>query len=415
MRSFVEESRFFGKQNPEELARTYGTPLYVYNEEILRDRMRTVAGLITKYPYTVNYSMKANSNTAILKIALEEGLSCDAMSEGEIRMLERVHFPYERIFYVPNNVSDTEMEYAVERNIMVSLDSLDQLDLFGKRFPGRECSVRINPGVGAGHHEKVITAGKHTKFAISMEDIGEAKEIAKRHDLKIVGINQHVGSLFMEIDPYVAAVENLLAASKHFPDLKLIDFGGGFGTPYHKLDGEGNFPMQDLHDALEPVLDDFVKEYGYAPLFKSEPGRFCVAEGAVILGRVYAKKSNAGVNYLGTDVGMNVLARPSLYDAWHDIEILRNGKAYTDGEYEKITVVGNICESGDKLATDRMMPVSQNGDLICVLDAGAYGYSMCYTYNARPRPAEVMIMADGSCRVIRRKETFEDLMALFTD
>ncbi|MCR5267598.1 MAG: diaminopimelate decarboxylase [Lachnospiraceae bacterium] len=411
MRSFVAESRFFEGVDPEELAKTYQTPLYVYNEAILRDRMRAVAGMITKYPYTANYSMKANSNTAIMKIALEEGLNFDAMSVGEIRLLEHIGCPYERIFFVPNNVSDEEMRYAAERGIMVSLDSLDQLSRFGELFPGAECSVRINPGVGAGHHEKVITAGKHTKFAVSMDDICEVHEIAKKHGLKIVGLNQHVGSQFMEIDPYVQAVKNLLNVALDFPGLKLIDFGGGLGTPYHKLDGENPFPIADLHDALEPVLDDFVKKYGSAPLFKSEPGRYCVAESSVILGRAYARKSNAGVEYLGTDIGMNILARPTLYDAWHDIEILRDGKPVTEGETEEITVTGNICESGDKLAKDRTLPVSKDGDLVCVLDAGAYGYCMSYNYNTRPRPAEVMISADGNYRLIRRRETFEDMTA----
>ena len=415
MRSFVGESNFFAGVDPEKLTEEFGTPLYVYNEAILRDRMHAVAGLITKYPYTANYSMKANSNTAILKIAMEEGLNCDAMSEGEIRLLERVNFPYERIFFVPNNVSDEEMKYAYERGIMISLDSLDQLNRFGELFPGAKCSVRINPGVGAGHHKKVVTAGKDTKFAVSMDEIDEVGVIAKRHGLHIIGLNQHVGSLFMDIDPYVAATENLLQVALRFPGLELIDFGGGIGTPYHKLDGEEAFPIAKLHDALEPVLDRFVAEYGYAPLFKSEPGRYCVAEGSVILGRAYARKTNAGVRYLGTDIGMNVLARPSLYDAWHDVEILRAGKPVTEGETEEITVTGNICESGDVIAKNRTLPVSKDGDLVCVLDTGAYGYSMSYTYNTRPRAAEVMINKDGSYRLIRRKETFEDLMALLCD
>lgn len=415
MRSFTEESNFFASVDPEELAERFGTPLYVYNESILRDRMRSVMGMITKYPYTVNYSMKANSNLALLKIAKEEGLNCDAMSEGELRLLQLAGFPAERIFFVPNNVSDEEMKFAADNGIMVSLDSLDQLDRYGTLFPGTECCVRINPGIGAGHHKKVITAGKHTKFAVALDDVETVHEIAKKHDLKIVGLNQHVGSLFMQIDPYVAAVKSILDVALEFPDLKLIDFGGGIGTPYHKLTGEEAFPMLDLHDALEPVLDEFVSAYGYAPLFKSEPGRYCVAESAVILGRVYARKTNAGVRYLGTDVGMNVLARPSLYDSWHDIEILRNGKSITTGETEEITVTGNICESGDVLAKDRTLPVAKDGDLICVLDAGAYGYSMAYTYNTRVRPAEVLLSANGSVRLIRRRETFEDLIALQCD
>lgn len=412
MISVVQETQFFNGIDPEQLAGEFGTPLYVYNESVLRSRMREVAGMVTKYPYTANYSIKANSNPAILKIALEEGLNCDAMSVGELRLLEMVNFPDERIFFVPNNVSDDEMRYAVEHGIMVSLDSLDQLNRFGELFTGAECSVRINPGVGAGHHKKVVTAGKDTKFAVALDDVKAVHEIAARHGLKIVGVNQHVGSQFMTTGPYILAVQNLLEAAKGFRDLKFIDFGGGLGIPYHKLDNEEPFPIGALHDELEKVLDAFVADYGYAPLFKSEPGRYCVAESSVILGRAYARKSNAGVKYLGTDIGMNVLARPSLYDSWHDIEILRNGRSVTDGETEVITVTGNICESGDVLARDRTLPVSKDGDLVCVLDAGAYGYSMSYTYNTRPRPAEVLICGDGSYRLIRRRETFEDLVSL---
>ena len=161
--------------------------------------MKKVTKMITKYPYTANYSIKANSNATILKIALEEGLNADAMSVGELRLLELVKFPKERIFFVPNNVSDEEMKYAMDHGIMISLDSLDQLNRFGELFPGAECCVRINPGVGAGHHEKVITAGKHTKFAVSMDELPKIHDIAAKHGLKIIGLNQHVGSLFMEI------------------------------------------------------------------------------------------------------------------------------------------------------------------------------------------------------------------------
>lgn len=415
MKSYVEEVRFFEGNNPEEIASTYGTPVYVYNERILRDRMRAVTGVITKYPYTANFSMKANSNLSILKIALEEGVNCDAMSVGEIRMLETAGFPVDRIFFVPNNVSEEEMRYAIKKGVKVSVDSLDQLEMYGRLNPGGEVSLRLNPGVGAGHHEKVVTGGKKTKFGIAPEDVEYVAEIAERYQIKIAGINQHVGSLFMDGKPYVQAVSNLLEEAKNFPDLSYIDFGGGFGIPYHKLNDEASFDMEALHDALEPVLDQFVQEYGREVQFKSEPGRYCVAEGCVILGRVHATKQNAGVKYAGTDIGMNVLARPTLYDSWHDIEVLRDGKAVCDGDREEVTVTGNICESGDVLCKNRDLPVIQDRDLVCVLDAGAYGYSMAYTYNSRPRGAEVMICEDGTVKVIRRKETFEDLLALFPE
>lgn len=413
MNSFIEKVDFFKGNNPEDIAARYGTPVYVYNEEILRERMHTVAQVVTKYPYTANYSIKANTNIHLLRMALEEGDNCDAMSVGELMMLEKAGFPVERIFFVPNNVSADELQYAIDKGIMTSLDSLSQLELFGQLNPGGKCAVRINPGVGAGHHEKVVTAGKKTKFGVAEEDIDQIFEISKKYHLTIAGINQHIGSLFMDPEPYLKAVENLLRIAMRFENLEFIDFGGGYGIPYHKLDDEAEFPMEDFKKRLEPILDAFVEKYGKAPLFKSEPGRYCVAEGSVILGRVHAVKQNAGVKYAGTDIGMNVLVRPSMYDSWHDVEILRNGKVVERKELQEITVVGNICESGDIIAKNRQLPEMKVGDLACVLDTGAYGYSMCSTYNSRPRPAEVLIGKDGSVKVIRRKETLEDLFRYF--
>jgi diaminopimelate decarboxylase len=413
MDSYINSSSFFKNNNPEELAEKYGTPLYVYNEEILRSRMRAVAGVITKYPYTANYSIKANTNIHILKLALEEGLNCDAMSVGEITMLLKSGFPKERIFFVPNNVSDEELSFAIEKEIMTSLDSLSQLERFGRLNPGGRCAVRINPGVGAGHSEKVVTGGKKTKFGIAEEDIDKIFGIAEEYSLKIAGINQHIGSLFMSPEPYLEAVKNILRIAERFEGLEFIDFGGGYGIPYHKLDDEAPYPIDEFREALEPILTDFVERYGYAPLFKSEPGRYCVAEGSVILGRVNAIKQNAGKKYAGCDIGMNVLVRPSMYGSWHDVEVIRNGKVVSRDDLSEITVVGNICESGDILAKERMLPEIKEEDLVCILDTGAYGYSMCSTYNSRPRPAEVMVKKDGSVELIRRRETIEDLMTLF--
>ena len=409
MNSYIEHVDFFKGNNPEELVREYGTPLYVYNEDIIRKHMESVSKVIEKYPYTANYSVKANTNIHILKIALESGINCDAMSVGEIRMLEAAGFPYDRIFFVPNNVSDEEMQYAIDRDIMISLDSLSQLEQYGQLNPGGRCAVRINPGVGAGHNEKVVTGGKKTKFGVPEYDIDKIFEIAGRYNLTIAGINQHIGSLFMNPDPYLEAVSNLLNIAKRFDNLEFIDFGGGYGIPYHKLDDEAEYPMEDFKERLLPILDKFVESYGKTPLFKSEPGRFCVAEGSVILGRVHAIKENSGVEYIGTDVGMNVLVRPSMYDSWHDIEILRDGKPVSRDNLSERTVSGNICESGDLLAKARLLPETKKGDLVCVLDTGAYGYSMCSTYNSRPRPAEVMITGDGKVKCIRRAETYEDL------
>lgn len=416
MNSYINSTDFFKGNDPEAIASKYGTPVYVYNEEIIRKSMETVEGVITKYPYTANYSVKANTNIEILKLALDEGLNCDAMSPGEISLLLKAGFPPEKIFFVSNNVSAEEMQFAIDKGVMVSLDSLDQLDRFGQINPGGRCAVRINPGVGAGHSEKVVTAGKKTKFAIAEEDIDKIFEIADKYDLKIVGINQHIGSGFLDPTPYIDAVTNLLRIADRFENLEFIDFGGGYGIPYHKLDDEKPFPMEDFKTKLEPVLDEFVGRYGKAPLFKSEPGRYCVAEGSVILSRVQAIKTNSGIKYVGCDTGMNTLIRPAMYDSYHDIEVIRNGKVVDrDGnaDMETVNVSGPICETGDLIAKGRLLPKAQTGDLLAILDTGAYGYSMASSYNSRPRPAEVMVTREGKVVQIRRRETIEDLFRLF--
>ena len=416
MNSYINSTDFFKGNNPEAIASEYGTPVYVYNEEIIRKSMETVEGVITKYPYTANYSVKANTNIEILKLALEEGLNCDAMSPGEITLLLKAGFPPEKIFFVSNNVAAEEMQFAIDKGVIVSLDSLDQLDRFGQINPGGRCAVRINPGVGAGHSEKVITAGKKTKFAIAEEDIDKIFEIVDKYDLKIVGINQHIGSGFLDPKPYIDAVTNLLRIADRFDNLEFIDFGGGYGIPYHKLDDEKPFPMEDFKVKLEPVLDEFVQRYGKTPLFKSEPGRYCVAEGSVILSRVQAIKVNAGIKYVGCDTGMNTLIRPAMYDSYHDIEVIRDGKVVDrDGnnDMETVNVSGPICETGDLIAKGRLLPKAKTGDLLAILDTGAYGYAMASSYNSRPRPAEVMITREGKVVQIRRRETIEDLLSLF--
>ena len=409
MRSYIEETGFFAGHDPRDLLKTYGSPLYVYNEKIVRSNLRRLKGLITKYPYRTNYSMKANSNLALLRIAREEGLNCDAMSEGEIRLLLKAGFTPDRIFFVPNNVSEEELKFAVANGVMTSLDSIDQLERYGRIAPGSKCAVRLNPGVGAGHHEKVVTAGKNTKFAITDDQLDEMFRVADRYDLKIVGINQHIGSLFMDPEPFLSAVSNLIQMAKRFGKLDFIDFGGGYGVPYHKVsEDEKPFDFDSFEKKFEKLLDEAVEELGYVPLFKTEPGRFAFCEAGVLLGTVHAVKYNAGKKYAGTDIGMNILTRPTLYGSWHDIEVIHDGTVTTD-DPQQITVTGNICESGDIIADSRTLPKIVTDDIVCVLDAGAYGYAMASNYNQRLRPAEVLITLDGGVKVIRRRDTYEDL------
>lgn len=405
--------QLFGTFNPQDLLDRYGSPLYVYDEQTFRDRCREMKQLIDFPGFTANYSIKANSNLTLLRIAHEEGLFADAMSPGEIYLLLKAGYEPERIFFIPNNVDEEEMRYAVEHRVMVSVDSLSQLSLLGRIAPGSEVAIRLNPGIGAGHHKKVVTAGKKTKFGIPEEQIPEAVRIAESFRLRIAGINQHIGSLFMTPDSYVAAVQHFLDLASTFPHLRLIDFGGGFGIPYRKMSGETRLDLTDLGKQVSAIVRQFADRYPNQVTFKTEPGRYIVAESGALIGRVLTRKSQGGIEYIGTDLGFNVLMRPILYDSHHDIELFRNGQSLFGQPESPFTVVGNICESGDILAHDRLLPDAHEGDILVIHDAGAYGYAMSSNYNNRLRPAEVMITTQGQDVLIRRRETLEDLMTLF--
>ena len=385
----TDKVRFFGNTTPQELAAQYGTPLYVYNEDVLRRRCRELLGLSSLPGFHVNYSAKANTNLALLRIVREEGCHADAMSPGELHINKLAGFTPDRLLYVCNNVSAEEMKNAADNGLIVSVDSLSQLDQYGKVNPGGKVMIRINPGIGAGHHKKVITAGKETKFGIDPTSLDEVRALLKKHSLTLAGVNQHIGSLFMEPDNYLNAIEFLL----HFvqsdladllPGIEIIDFGGGLGIPYRKYEEEPRLDMAELGRRLHALLSAWVEETGYKGKFFIEPGRYVVAECGVLLGTVHATKFNGENRYVGTDL-------------------------------VEQSIVGNICESGDILAKKRMLPLIKEGDIVAALDAGAYGFVMSSSYNQRPRAAEVLITSDGTPKLIRRRETLDDLTRCFVE
>ncbi len=408
-------TNFFGKQSPEELLKEYGSPLYVYNEDILRERCRELLALSNHPQFFVNYSAKANTNIHLLKMIKEEGCVVDAMSPGELLCNLKAGFEPQDILYVCNNVSAEEMQNACKHNVLMSLDSLDQLELFGQSCPNSPFMIRVNPGIGAGHHQKVITAGKDTKFGIDPKELqegGAVQTIAQKYGLRLAGLNQHIGSLFMEAKAYMEAVQVLLDIASTIKGLEIIDFGGGFGIPYRKSEGQARLDLAELGKSLHACLTEFCEKTGYQGRFFIEPGRYLVAESGMVLGHVHATKHNGEKRFIGTDIGFNVIMRPIMYDAHHDIAFFRDGQLL-QGEATPQTVVGNICESGDILAKDRPLPQAERGDVVAVLDAGAYGFVMASSYNQRPRPAEILLCKDGSVRCIRKKETIEDLLKNF--
>lgn len=401
-----ENKLYFGNYSAKELVQKYGSPLFVYEEAVIRERCRELKGIVQQENFKVNYSCKANNNVALLKIIKEEGLKVDAMSPGEIFLEMAAGYQGEDILYICNNVSKEEMQYAVDHQVKISVDSLTQLQYFGELNPGGRVFIRVNPGIGDGHHQKVITAGK-AKFGIPPYDLEEAKAIAERYQLTIMGLNMHIGSLFLMPDNYIAAIKTLLGIAEGFPDLEYIDFGGGLGIPYKKQT-EKRFPMEQFSQELRALLAAWQAENHRPDItFIMEPGRYPVAESCTILTTVHSIKENFGAKYIGTDLGFNLLIRPELYGAYHELMV---ADRVASDEQEVVNVCGNICESGDLVAEERSLPKMQLGDTLAVLDAGAYGFAMSSNYNARLRPAEILITQDGAIQVIREKENLEYLL-----
>ncbi|HNY31050.1 MAG TPA: diaminopimelate decarboxylase [Fibrobacteria bacterium] len=389
-----------------DLVATHGSPLYVYHEPTLRSRCREVARMLPGRDFHPSVSIKTNGNPALLAIAREEGLRGDAMSPGEILLLERAGFRSDEIFFIPNNVSREELEFARDRRILTSLDSLDQVRLAAEVFSGLEVALRVNPLVGDGHHGKVVTAGARVKFGILPSEIPQAVEILSARGVEVVGLNQHIGSGFLEPSRYLEAARILLEVCREVPSVRIVDFGGGFGIGYRS---ESRLDLVRVGEGLAALLDTWEKSTGRSLRAQVEPGRYVFAECGVVLGTVHAVKEREGIRIAGCDIGFNVLQRPVLYDAYHRIDVV--GDDLPSRRVATVEWVGNICESGDILGRDRSGPEPRTGDLLVVRDAGAYGWAMSSSYNARPRPAEVLIGSDGGIRVIRRRESLADLFA----
>lgn len=415
--NYTDSLNFYGKETPQGLMEKFGSPLYVYNEAVLRERCRDLVGLCKTKGLHINYSAKANANPHLLKIIREEGCLVDAMSPGELYLDLKAGYKPDEILYVCNNVSPEEMKNALEKGVLVSVDSLMQVEQLCRLNRGGKIMVRFNPGIGAGHSAKVVTGGKETKFGVDPEKLPQLLEILDRYGVTLAGINHHIGSLFMEGESYIEAAKVLLDLALKLPcfeKLEIIDFGGGFGIPYHKYENQARFDLEIFSRLLNETLSGWAKAHNYHGKFYLEPGRYIAAECGVVLGTVYNTKTNGTKPYVGTDLGFNVLARPMLYDSFHDVEIYRNNAQKNMEELEQ-TIVGNICESGDIIAKNRVLPVLREGDIVAMLDAGAYGFSMSSNYTQRLRPAEVLIQKDGTAKCIRRRDTFEDIFATVTD
>jgi diaminopimelate decarboxylase/aspartate kinase len=354
---------------------------YVYDRETIEQAIAGLRGL--KAVDAVFYAMKANPNREILKLVDERGLNFECVSPGEIaRVLEVVPgIDRTRILFTPNFAPRAEYEQALEQGVWVTLDNLYALKHWGKSFKGKDLFVRIDTGQGRGHHEHVRTAGVHSKFGIPLFEIDELADAARKAGARIVGLHAHTGSGVLTPQAWLDTGRQLLKLLERLRDVRYLDVGGGLGVP-EKL---GQPPL-DLR-ALDAVLAEIKQGCGGRSLFL-EPGRFVVAQAGVLLARVTQTKGKGEVQYVGVGTGMNSLIRPALYGAYHDIvNLTRLGKPAT----ELVTVVGPICETGDRLGSDRLMPPAKENDVLLIANAGAYGYAMSSHYNLRAPAVEVLI------------------------
>ena len=411
--NIINDTLFLEDISVETLMQEYGSPLYVYEESVLRSQFRQLSSGFPEGLLEIHYSMKANSNPSLLKILREEGSSIDAVSEFEVRLALESGFEPQQIIFTGNNNSLAEIEYCVEQEVSVNLGSLVLLEKFGQRFPQTSVSVRINPGIGAGHHAHCITGGPDSKFGIYHDQIDAALALATKYKLTLNGVHSHIGTGIYSAEPMLEAMEMILAVAEKFPDLEFIDFGGGFGIPYRPE--QQALDMKDLSQKMTRRFTEFRQCYGREISMKIEPGKLLVGPAGILLTTVTNITDTPKHRFVGVDSGFNHLLRPTLYGSYHKI---LNASRYS-GDEEDVVVVGYICESGDIFSRsgdeiERKLPSPVIGERLAFLDAGAYGFSMSSQYNSRPRPAVVLVYK-GQSRLIRRAETFEDLTQFFVD
>ena len=401
--------------DPDELTARYGSPLYVYDLALVKQRAQELKEVITWPKFQPLYAMKANSCPAIIAALNEQGYGIDAVSPGEVALALRAGVPAERILLTENNMTDAEMFQAVEQGVVITCGSLDRLERLARQTSAKQVAVRINPRVGDSEHAHTLTAGPLTKFGIHHSQIDEILRIERETGIEVVGCHMHIGSNVLNAAVYGQAMEVLLAAAGQLPHLQFIDFGGGLGVPYHE--DQAPLDLAAVGQCADDMMAAFCQQYGRELEMRLEPGRFLVAEAGTLLTCVTSVKTNPAEGepgeedyapartFIGCDSGFNHLIRPCMYGSYHPIENISRPLA----EPQVVDVVGNVCESGDIFARDRLLPLPQEGDMLAIGFAGAYGASMASTYNTRSLPAEVVI-DQGRSQLARRRRSLDELL-----
>ena len=386
------------------LAKKYGTPLFVYNGDLIRQRYRELFRFIDWPKLKIFFAMKSNYNTEILKLLLKEGAGLDTVSPGDVALALKVGFPVERLIYTANNMTDAEMHWVKSKGVLFNIGEMSRLEKFAAEFPNTKVCLRFNPEVLAGEFDKVQTAGALSKFGILMEDVPRVKEIIQQNGLTVIGLHIHTGSGIADKEKYILAMKNLMeiATKENFPDLEFLDFGGGFKVPYEPTEHRIDYPR--FGQEITNIFSQFCKKYGKELGMYFEPGKYLVAESGYLLTEANTIRNNRGRIIVGTDTGFPQLIRPTYYGAYHHILNVSN----PNGKEVVCDVYGNICEGGDIFAKDRPIAEIREHDILAIQNAGAYCYAQGGVYNMRPMPAEVIVI-DGKDTLARKRLSFDEL------
>ncbi len=395
------------------LAEKYGTPLYVYSAGQILDRYQLFSDAFAHRDHLICYSVKANSNLSILKLLAHCGSGFDIVSGGELqRILEVIRRPLSRVVFSGVGKTAAEIDLALAAGILIfNVESESEVALLAERASKRRVrarvALRVNPDVFAQTHPYISTGLREHKFGIDIKAARPVyQEIKRSRYLDPIGISVHIGSQIQTAEPFGAALAGVAQLIRELGadgiQIKFVDAGGGLGIDYRS--GVSTFDpaaeMAKYAAAVERSLE------GLQVRLLLEPGRFLIAQAGALLARVLVVKRNGSKTFVITDAGMNDLIRPALYQAHHEIlPVTQNPKA----EPTVVDIVGPVCETGDFFARDREIPEVKEGDLVAILDTGAYGMSLSSNYNSRPRPAEVLVEGKRA-RLIRRRETIRDLV-----
>ena len=390
-------------ENLIQLATQYGTPLYVYHADKIKDQYLRLKTAFSKTDVVFFYASKALTNIAILRYIKNTGANVDCSSINEVKLALHAGFPACRILYTSNGIAFSEIEEAQRLGVIINIDSLSNLEKFGKKFGHQyPVGIRLCPNILAGGNIKISTGHDKSKFGIPVDQIARILDLVKKQDMLIRDLHIHTGSEIQDVDVFIKGIEILFELTHHFPDLEFIDLGGGF-----KVASKPGEKETDISLLAEKVNTAFAKhpyKNGKPLQIWFEPGKFLVSEAGFFITRVNVMKDTSAATFVSVDSGFNHLLRPMFYDAYHHIENISNPK----GPVKNYAVVGNICET-DTFAWDRPLNEVREGDYLVFQNAGAYGFEMSSNFNSRLKPAEVMVV-NGQTHLIRKRDVFEDLL-----